>query len=219
MRIVRFASAVAVVALLVSGCTGTAGPVEPTGSSMAPGGTEATGQATEPSIDPPAKSAQEVTEEIFDSLVDTPSIGEQNGKVPQSAGASIDARITIQSVEAGETSTMLTFTLFGTSADEESLASQAFNEFSPLTFDIRDIAIVDADSQQRFSPYLGYKNGKGDSSSSDSAFCLCSTVPKSISTDGFKLYATFPPISSEAVTVTVSIPGFEDLTQIPVVRS
>ena len=218
-RAMGLSAALALVVVL-SGCTGGTSPEQPQEESTSTGqssasATNETVPAPEP--EPTGKSPEQVSSEIFAAIDAAPAIAEVTGQLESATTAkSIDARISIESIEAGETSTVLKFTLYSQGGAEVGLPLDTFNEFRPLTKDIRDVAIVDVASAQRFTPYLGVADKDNPE---ESSFCLCSTAPKTINATGFPLYATFPPIGPDSTSVTVSIPGFKDIEGVPVKRS
>jgi uncharacterized lipoprotein NlpE involved in copper resistance len=200
MRVRRVVTALAV-AVLLAGCTNSA--------DAGAGGGAASPTASQPS----ERTAGEVTAAIFGAAEADKPVAEADGEI-KTGGGRIPARITVESVSAAPESTVLRFTLYGT-GEEESVSLDAFNEFRPLMADIRDVEIGDPAAGTRYAPYLGYEAGE---EADEASFCLCSTHPKTIDTDGVHLYATYPALDPSAKTATVYVPGFPDLADVPVTR-
>ncbi|MGO1316779.1 MAG: hypothetical protein ACTMIR_07070 [Cellulomonadaceae bacterium] len=118
------------------------------------------------------------------------------------------ARVEVVAVTVGPISTELTFRLFTESREEMSLHASAFNEASPLTSDIRDVAIEEGALDRRHLPLLGTREGVKPA---DFSFCICSDSPKTIDADGVLLSATYPALDPATTAVTVDVPGFEPL--------
>ncbi len=163
----------------------------------------------------PERTAEEVTEAIFGAAGAAEPIAEAEGEILDNGSGRTPARITVEAVTAGPESTLLRFTLYATSG-EESVSLQAFNALTPLTADIRDVKIGDPASGTTYAPYLGYETAE---EKDEASFCLCSTHPKTIDTDGVHLYATYPALDPSAETATVYVPGFPELEDVPVTRT
>jgi hypothetical protein len=79
--------------------------------------------------------------------------------------------------------------------------------------DTSQIAILDPSGKERFLPYLNANQavfGEGN--------CVCSDTPRQVSSTPIDMYATYPAISDAASTVTIDIPGFAPMTNVPVTR-
>ncbi|GAA1633665.1 hypothetical protein GCM10009790_14660 [Georgenia ruanii] len=189
--------------LLLAGCTG---------SAEADGGA---GTASPTAAQTPERTVEEVTGAIFGAADAAEPIAEADGEIVDNGSGRTPARITVEAVTAGPESTLLRFTLYATSG-EESVSLQAFNALTPLTADVRDVKIGDPASGTTYAPYLGYEDG---AESDEASFCLCSAHPKTIDTDGVHLYATYPPLDPAAQTATVYVPGFPELSDVPVTRT
>jgi len=197
-------------ALVVAGCTGDDAP-EPTasgsGSTSTPGAT-ATGLAGPTVADVEAMAGQQVGETEPMKVVE--------GEIPDTGDGTFAAQAGVVAVEAGESSTRLVVTLRTTSGAEETVPLDAFNEWSPLTMDVRDLSVTDPAAQTVLLPYLGLAEGK---TPPDGTFCLCSASPKTLDGDWVTVYATLPPLDPATTTVSVDVPGFPTVTEVPVTRS
>ncbi len=115
-------------------------------------------------------------------------------------------------VVADASSTIVQFTLVNTQDTDPLLQFSAFNALHPLFSDIRDIAIVDPGAEQRLQPYIGQLPGK------ELDLCSCSYSPLQMSSAGQLLSGIFPPLDPSSTTVTVEIPGFPPVEDVPVTR-
>lgn len=80
--------------------------------------------------------------------------------------------------------------------------------------DTRNVALLDTAGQLRLLPYVNA--GQAIFGDTD---CVCSETPRTVSSTGVDMYATYPALSAGATTVTVSIPGFPAMTNVPVTGS
>ncbi|KQY24366.1 hypothetical protein ASD16_02130 [Cellulomonas sp. Root485] len=189
-------------AVVLVGCTGDDDP-SPTGSS---------------SVQPSESSAESMTRAELESAVfdeesgSSEVLGSAEGAVPDPL-APHPARIDVNAVIADETSTTVWFTLVNTEDTDPLLQFSAFNKLRPLSDDIRDIALVDTVAEQRLQPYIGQRAG------TDSNRCTCSDAPLGMSSVGMLLSGVFPPVEQSTSTVTLEIPGFAPIENLPVTRS
>lgn len=199
-------------ALLVTGRTGSGdGPSPSTPSSPATG--EETTGGEQPSADP--RSAEEIEAAVFAVAEEPAVVAEQSGSVPDASQRDVPAVVQVHSVHAGAESARLEFGLATQAPEEISVYLAAFNFFRPLTMDIRDVAIEESSTSVRYLPFLGVADGE---SADDGSFCVCSDVPKTFDGDGVVLYATFAALDPATSTVTVDVPVFEPMTDVPVTR-
>ena len=84
-------------------------------------------------------------------------------------------RVAVTSITAGPTSTQLRFVLFADSPEEVGVDSSMFNEFLPLTLDIRDVALEPADKGVQPLPLIGIAPG---TSEQDGSFLSARTPPR-----------------------------------------
>lgn len=126
------------------------------------------------------------------------------------------AELAVIGVEAAEASTRLVLALRSTSGKEEMLDLAAFNERTPLARGIRDVSITDPVAEKVLLPYLAFPKGEDPVTTS---FCLCSNSPKTLSDSWFTVYATMPGLEPSTSSVTVTVPGFEAVPDVPVTRS
>ncbi|MFH5822147.1 hypothetical protein [Georgenia sp. AZ-5] len=201
MRALRGVVAAAAAVLVLAGCSQS--DPEPAG--------ETTGS---PAAEETGKAAEEVTAEVFGSEADAEPLAEGDGVVTDGPRQT-PVRVEVQAVEATPESTVVTFTLYGTTEEEQSLPLDAFNSTRMLMMDIRDVSIVDEGDETRYAPYLGYESG---GTVAEAQFCMCSHAPKTVSAEGVLLYATYPPLAEGSETVTLEIPGFEPIEGLPVTR-
>jgi hypothetical protein len=156
------------------------------------------------------------TREQLEDLVMTGDIGtgtvlgEAAGEVPSTPTA-YPASIEVTQVLAGPSSTLVRFTLRGTDDSAPLLSLDSFNKATPLTDDIRDIALVDEANDQRLQPFLGVQDGVADTS-----FCTCAAAPGQMTTAGQLLSGTFPALDPSTTSVTLEVPGFPVVEDIPV---
>jgi len=190
----------------------------PTTSSTSGAPTASSSEGADPSASEGAGSItrEQLQTEVFAGDIGSSTVlGSATGKVPDNH-ADLKARVDVTEVTAFENSTLVRFTLTSLVDGTSSIPIQAFNERTPLTDDIRDVAIVDTVGQKRFVPYVGVSQ-----QDSDKSLCACSAAPLTMTsgTTGQLLSATFPPVDAQATTLTVSVPGFPDITDVPITRS
>ena len=125
----------------------------------------------------------------------------------------LPARIDVTEVTAGPTSTLVRFTLVSTGTGKSNIGLGAFNAARPVTAAIRDVAIVDAAAKQRYLPYIG-----ASVQDAQKTLCACSTAPVTMSSVGQLMSATYPALDPSATSITLSVPGFPDIVNLPVTR-
>lgn len=202
---VRAAALAVAAVLLLAGCTSDeTTPAPPTGA----GGTPV------PSATPEPPSAAEVEAAVGAQAGAEPTVV-VDGEIPTTGTGTFAAQAGVVAVEAGPASTRLVVALRTASGDEETVPLEAFNEWSPLTMDVRDLSVTDPVSQTVLLPYLG----ASETSGSDGTFCLCSHAPKTLDGSWFTVYATLPPLDPTTTTVSVDVPGFPTVTDVAVTRS
>ncbi len=193
---------VGAVLVLVS-CTGGDGAPAPTGT-----------RPSTPAGEDDGMTRAELQDSVFDGDVGSSDVlGSVEGKVPDRT-KDIPGRIDVTEVLATENSTLVRFTLVNTQDTDPLLDLSAFNQSRPLARDIRDVAIVDTTGEQRYLPWIGTTGVEGD----DRSLCTCATAPVQFSGIGQLLSATFPAIDPSAATVTVEVPGFPPVEDVPVTR-
>ncbi|WP_258726151.1 hypothetical protein [Cellulomonas sp. NS3] len=154
----------------------------------------------------------ELQELVFEGDVGTSSVlGSVSGEIP-SRPTPFPAEIEVTEVSAGSESTLVRFTLRN-DGEEVSPSLESFNRRTPLTKDIRDIAIVDTTLGARLQPFLGVQ-----ASAPDVSMCTCADAPKQVTDAGQLLSGTFPPLDPGTTTITVEIPGFPPVEDVPVTR-
>jgi hypothetical protein len=203
------AAVVVVVLAVVVACSlhgsdkGTAQPPTSTTASTAP---------TDPATTR-AMTREELQAAVFGGDVgSTTVLGQVDGAVYDSVDPH-PARIEVTEVTAFATSTLVRFTLVNLKDDDPLLSLEAFNRKTPLTHDIRDVAIVDTAGQQRYEPYVGVST-----SDKTVSLCTCAASPLGMSEVGQPLSATFPPIDPSATTLSLDVPGFPEIKDLPVTR-
>lgn len=161
----------------------------------------------------PTRSAADVEAAVLDSFEDPVPIAEAEGELRGDASP-VPARVTVEAVEANETSTLLRFTVYGTTAEPTAVSLFALNPGSPLAMDVRGVTITEPTTGSTYSPYMGLsEDGAGED-----GFCLCSEHPRNVDADGVALYSTFPVLPAEADEIAVDVPGFATLEGVPVTR-
>ena len=161
----------------------------------------------------PSQSPAEIIAQVFEGMENQESLAESTGLVPDISLEEFPAHVSVTSIAANERSTQMRFVLSSESSGEMTVALEAFNEAHPLTFDIRDVALEDEASGIRLLPLLGVPEGE---TAVGSTFCICSDSPKTIDDQGVTLDATFGPLAQGTNAVTVVIPGFDSMTDVPV---
>lgn len=154
----------------------------------------------------------EIEASVFDGEIGTSTeLGSVSGSVPDRVD-DLQATITVTEVLAGASSTLVRFTLASTGSDID-IELDAFNSLAPLTKDIRDIAIVDTAGGQRLQPFVGVSVALDDVS-----MCSCAGAPTGASASGQILSGIFPPLTDDATTIDVEIPGFPTIEAVAVTR-
>jgi len=168
-----------------------------------------------PTPDPTAQgmTREQLQDAVFNGDVGSSTVlGQADGKVPDRT-KDLPAHIDVTEVTASATSTLVRFTLKNAKDGQADLSLEAFNQRTPLTRDIRDVAIVDPVGQQRYQPYVGVS-----STDKDVTVCACSSAPVVMTSTGQLLSATFPPVDAEATTISLVVPGFPEIKGLPVTR-
>lgn len=123
----------------------------------------------------------------------------------------IPVRVDVTQVLADESSTLVRFTLVHL-GDEPSRLGPVFSTTSVLSREMRDVALIDPTSEQRYQPYLAVRV-----TDEDATFCVCSGQPRTFSTGAY-LTATFPPLDPSTQTVTFEVPWLPLIEDVPVER-
>ncbi|ADG75447.1 hypothetical protein Cfla_2559 [Cellulomonas flavigena DSM 20109] len=124
----------------------------------------------------------------------------------------IPVRVDVTQVLADESSTLVRFTLAHL-GDEPSRLGPVFSTTSVLSREMRDVALIDPTSEQRYLPYIGVRV-----TDEKSSFCVCSGQPRTFSSAGAYLTATFPPLDPSTQTVTFEVPWLPLIEDVPVER-
>ncbi len=138
-------------------------------------------------------------------------IGSVEGELTD-GGATVPARVEVTQVLADEHSTLVRFTLASPTGEPVSIGLPVFNQRYVLARDIRDVALIDPEAQQRYTPFIGV--GVADE---ENLLCACSTAPLSFSV-GVPLTATFPPLDPGTQTVTLEVPWLGPVEDLRVTR-
>lgn len=211
-------SALALAGLLLAGCTGaddpgpdgtttgTPAPTDDRGDSTGgsagteqPSGTEAAGAATMPAS---------VDEEL--AGLDPDSL-----EVLGSASADLDyadAPVTVEvlRVQRYDQGLDLTFRL----TPDKEVSSQKFAQlfsFDHRSTEVNGVRLVSG--EEYVAPLIYRADPKWDIAD---VRCLCSKVPRLLGTEGLVLRASFPDFDGAVDSVSVAVPGFEDIEGIPV---
>lgn len=155
-------------------------------------------------------TAAEIESVVLGTLPADDVLGSAEGAVPDRYGDH-PAVVEVTAVRATDRTTVVWFTLRNVEDGSASLPLEAFNTRSPLTMDVRDVALVDVASGVRYQPYLGV-SVQDDTKS----FCTCAHAPKQITTKGQLLSATFPAIPEGTTTVALELAGFPLIEDLPV---
>ena len=211
----RRAAALVPVVLLVAlaGCTAGGDPAPTTG----PGTSTATG--TSP-VSPSPSAASEGTsgavdlEKLVADVASAAAIGEPvataKGTVLSLSLKQEPAELGVFRVEAGTGGTRL---IIGLKAPAE--VTMTGPALSLETWDIADVAVIDPGSGTILKPYNARHP---ESPTQTDAFCACSDYAKSVGPRWMPLYALVPALDAATTTVTVRVPGFPDVTDVPVTR-
>ena len=187
--------------LALAGC-GTSNGVPDASPSSA--STEPGEPATTDPSGPPERTAEEVNAEVFEDAESPMVLAESTGVIKSSPTTEMPGRVAVTSITAGPTSTQLRFVLFADSPEEVGVDSSMFNEFLPLTMDIRDVALEPADKGVQLLPLIGIAPG---TSEQDGSFCICSDSPKTVDGTGVTLDATFAGYRGCCMNLASSIYG------------
>ena len=194
------ALAVATAVMLLAGCTSDV----PHG-----GGTPA-----------PSATRQSWTRADLEAAVFAPAEADPAGAAAPVSGAipdrisPIPAELRVTEVVAGPASTTVRFTLRGTGGAPAQVDLAAFNAARPLTDDIRDIVLIDVTGDRRLRPFVGFSVVDADVS-----LCGCADSPASVSARERSLSGVFPPLAAGTTAVTVQVPGFPPVADVPVSRA
>lgn len=120
--------------------------------------------------------------------------------------------VEILAVRATAETTLLRWQLRSGTDDRVDTYTQSLS-LRPSTFDTRALSLVDARGNQRVQPFTIAAQSRGADGS-----CLCSSLPPSVGAKGIPMYALFPPLSPDATTVDVVIPGLPTAEKVPVTR-
>jgi len=123
------------------------------------------------------------------------------------------AVVEVTEVVADDVTTLVRFALRNVDDSDPVLPLSMFNRRTPLTDDIRDVAIVDPGRGQRLLPFVGIS--QTDASVS---LCSCSGSPAKMSQVGQPLSATFPALDPGTTSVSLELPGFPVIEDLPVTR-
>ncbi|MBF0689500.1 MAG: hypothetical protein IR158_17255 [Cellulomonas sp.] len=124
----------------------------------------------------------------------------------------IPVRVDVTQVLADETSTLVRFTLVHL-GDEPVRLGPVFSSGAIRSREMRDVALIDPTSEQRYQPYIGVRV-----TDEDASFCACSGQPRTFSATGAYLTATFPPLDPSTETVSFELPWLPLMEDIPVQR-
>jgi len=183
------------------------------GKSAPPTSTATTGPSSTPDASAQGMTREQLQDAVFSGDVGSSTVlGQADGKVPDRT-KDLPARIEVTEVTASATSTLVRFTLKNAKDGQADLSLDAFNARTPLTRDIRDVAIVDPVGKQRYQPYVGVST-----SDKDASLCACSAAPLVMTSTGQLLSATFPAVDPGATTISLVVPGFPEIANLPVTR-
>ncbi|WP_024286151.1 hypothetical protein [Cellulomonas sp. KRMCY2] len=172
-----------------------------------------TGSAT-PEAEPEDWTRAEIAQALFTGDVGTTEVlGSATGAVRDPAHP-FPASIEVTDVHAGQASTVVRFTLTNVDDSDPLISLFAFNSLSPLTRDVRDVALVVPQEDARLQPFLAVPVDPDK----DGSFCTCSAAPLQMSREGQLLSATFLPLGEGTTTVSLEVPGFPLVENLPVTR-
>lgn len=208
----RGAGGLVLAAVLLAGCTGTdgtgpasTGTTDVDGTAGAPG----TGDDAPDGADTTGGMPASVEEQLAALDPDTFEVlGTATGEIPYAQTSIVADVLRVTRHEGGLD---LTFRL----TPEEAISNHRFSlELSPDK-QSREIGAVRLVSGDQYVGPLVYRADPDEWDIADTR-CLCSKLPQKIGTEGFVLHATFPDFDSALETVSVSIPGFEEIEDVPV---
>ena len=157
---------------------------------------------------------EDLTAAVFEGDIGTSQVlGTAEGQVVGPSSA-FPASVEVTEVHAGSSSTLVRFTLRNVDDSDPLLPLEGFNARTPLTRDVRDIALVDAAANVRLQPFLAVPQ----SGERNESFCTCAAAPLQMSQEGQLLSATFPPLDAGTTTVSLELPNFSVIEDLPVTR-
>lgn len=189
-----------IAALLVASCTAAGDD----GETPEPGGTRFEGTPEPTAVDPEEVSAQLLSagEEALEPVAEA----EGAVRVYDGTTGEAPAIAEILSVDRDARATRLVWRLSSRSGTIR-LDPNTLRVDSGV--DAQDVDLVDPQAQQRLKPYR-YRD------EINFAQCICSSVPIRLDERGQVLYGLYPPLGEGTSTVTVEIPGFPAIEDVPV---
>lgn len=200
----------AILLVALAGCT----PGDDPGPSPTPAVTDTgTGEVpTSPTTtDPGAADPTQVAATVAAAAALGDPVGSVQGTILSASLTQEPAELGVFRVEAGATSTRLVIGL-RTPGDEVSVSAPAL---SIETWDIAEVSLVDPVSESILKPFA---SRRPEAPAQTESFCACSDYPKTIGATWHPLYALVPALDAATTTVTVRVPGFPDVTDVPVTR-
>lgn len=210
MRTVMAKGATAVLAgLLLVGCSGGDGGADPTGGAGTGSGTGATSGDTATGGTGGTGGMPASVDADLDAL-DPESLdvqGTATGTVEP-----VDTPITADVLRVARRDGGLDLTLRLT--PEEEISSFPFSQGLSEQGSSSEITAVRLVAGEEYVAPLTYRaQEKWDI---EDVRCLCSKLPRQLGTDGFVVRASYPDLAEPVDTVTVTIPGFDDIEDVPV---
>lgn len=203
----RLLIAALLLAVAATACTGSDEGAPPANGSPSVG----TGGDPDQSRSPEESTAQQPVQNLLEGEEAPPPVASITGELVIDFADPSPVEVDILAVRATAQTTLLRWQLRSGTNDRVRTYTQSLS-LRPSTFDTRALSLVDARGNQRVQPFTVAEQSGGDGG------CLCSTMPPSVGAKGIPMYALFPPLSPDATTVDVVIPGLPIAEKVPVTR-
>ena len=162
-----------------------------------------------------ATGIQALENQLLASPTNAPSVATASADIHLLGSSGSTVALTAQVVSV--TVTGGTSELHWRLASSDGSTVQAFGNWASggnsSNTDTSQIALVDTTGKERLLPY--FNAGQAIFADGD---CVCSQTPRQVSSTPVDMYATYPAISDATSTVTIDIPGFAPMTDVPVTR-
>jgi hypothetical protein len=206
MTIRRLAAALLLV-LLGTACSSPDEPDLPADSSGSP----STGAGGNPSRAPESSTAQKLVQDLLEGEEILSPLATIQGDLALNNDQS-PVTVDILAVRASPETTLLRWRLRSGGAERVRTFTMSLSA-SPSIANTSGVRLVDASGNQRLRPFtITPQTGGSDRG------CVCSPTPANVGSTGLQLYALYPPLSPDATTVDVVIPGLPIAENVPVTR-
>ncbi|MCQ9385558.1 hypothetical protein [Brevibacterium moorei] len=200
-------------AAVLGACSGGATPGgDGAGSHGAPGG--AGSGATSPGAPGAAGTlpAEQAAQQIMGSQEETDSAGLGAGTLDAASGP-VKVGAEAVSVQTDAQETRVTWRLKNLA--HGTVDTGSFQLARPPLMDTRALGLADAGGGRVYHPYTYVPV---NSIGGEDTACVCSELPERTNDSGQLLYAELPPLPESVHTVTLTLPGFASVKNVPVHR-